>query len=97
MSQSTLVRRMKSEDITLIHEGLAPHDVSKPVAYIEQCWEENERENRLTLLAFHENEFAGWGHIVYNSHYPYFAENDIPEIQNLDVIPLYASVALAVC
>ncbi|ETT51939.1 GNAT family N-acetyltransferase [Paenibacillus sp. FSL P4-0338] len=87
MSQSTLVRRMKSEDITLIHEGLAPHDVSKPVAYIEQCWEENERENRLTLLAFHENEFAGWGHIVYNSHYPYFAENDIPEIQNLDVIP----------
>ncbi|MEK4007065.1 GNAT family N-acetyltransferase [Paenibacillus sp. FSL H3-0333] len=86
MSKSTLVRRMKSEDITLIHEGLAPHDVSKPVEYIEHCWQENVENKRLTLLAFHENLFAGWGHIVYTSHYPYFAENHIPEIQNLDVI-----------
>ncbi|MEK5032406.1 GNAT family N-acetyltransferase [Paenibacillus sp. FSL R7-0302] len=87
MSTSITVRRMKSEDITWIHEGLAPHDVSKPVAYIEQCWKENEGEKRLTLVALRGNEFAGWGHIVYTSHYPYFAENHIPEIQNLDVIP----------
>ncbi|MEK4042871.1 GNAT family N-acetyltransferase [Paenibacillus sp. FSL H8-0048] len=87
MSQSIHIRRMKSEDMTWIHEGLAPHDVSKPLEYIEQCWEENEGGERLTLVAFRENEFAGWGHIVYSSHYPYFAENLIPEIQNLDVIP----------
>ncbi|MEK3877573.1 GNAT family N-acetyltransferase [Paenibacillus sp. FSL M7-0420] len=86
MSTSITVRRMKSEDITWIHEGLAPHDVSKPVAYIEQCWKENEGEKRLTLVALRGKEFAGWGHIVYTSHYPYFAENHIPEIQNLDVI-----------
>lgn len=47
MSISITVRRMKSEDITGIHEGLAPHDVSKPLEYIEQCWEENEGESGL--------------------------------------------------
>ncbi|MEK3904498.1 GNAT family N-acetyltransferase [Paenibacillus sp. FSL R7-0179] len=87
MSQSIHIRRMKSEDTAWIHEGLAPHDVNKPLAYIEQCWKENEGEKRLTLVALRENEFTGWGHIVYSSHYPYFAENHIPEIQNLDVIP----------
>ncbi|WP_246553609.1 GNAT family N-acetyltransferase [Paenibacillus tritici] len=77
---------MKPEDIALIYDGLSPHDVSKPIEYIEHCWRENVENKRLTLLAFHDNEFAGWGHIVYTSHYPYFAENHIPEIQNLDVI-----------
>ncbi|QUL58230.1 GNAT family N-acetyltransferase [Paenibacillus tritici] len=81
-----MVRRMKPEDIALIYDGLSPHDVSKPIEYIEHCWRENVENKRLTLLAFHDNEFAGWGHIVYTSHYPYFAENHIPEIQNLDVI-----------
>jgi GNAT superfamily N-acetyltransferase len=86
MSLAIIIRRMKSEDIALIYDGLSPHDVSKPIEYIEHCWQENLENKRLTLLAFHDNEFAGWGHIVYTSHYPYFAENHIPEIQNLDVI-----------
>ncbi|WP_238655818.1 GNAT family N-acetyltransferase [Paenibacillus piscarius] len=86
MKLSITVRRMRSEDAR-IHEGLAPHDVSKPIEYIEQCWKENEEEQRLTLIAWQGSEFAGWGHVVYTSNYPYFAENHIPEIQNLDVVP----------
>lgn len=98
MKLSITVRRMRSEDIARIHEGLAPHDVSKPLSYIEQCWRENEQEEqRLTLIAWQGSEFAGWGHVVYASSYPYFAEKRIPEIQNLDVVPLCANAALAVC
>ncbi|AIQ58545.1 GNAT family N-acetyltransferase [Paenibacillus borealis] len=87
MSVPILVRRMMSSDIGMIHGGLTPHDVSKPLEYIEYCWEENQLNKRSTLLVFHETEFAGWGHVVYSPQYPYFAQNQIPEIQNFDIIP----------
>ncbi|MGK9253534.1 MULTISPECIES: GNAT family N-acetyltransferase [Paenibacillus] len=81
------IRPMTGEDIELIYEGLTGHDVGKPLDYIERCWEENQKGERATFLAFQEKEFAGWGHVVFKSDYPYFAENRIPEIQNFDVIP----------
>ncbi len=87
MEASIGIRPMTRGGIGLIYEGLTGHDVGKPLDYIERCWEENEKGERFTLLAFHEHDFAGWGHVVYKSHYPYFAENEIPEIQNFDVIP----------
>ncbi|ASS68060.1 MULTISPECIES: GNAT family N-acetyltransferase [unclassified Paenibacillus] len=87
MEASIVIRPMTRGDIGLIYEGLSGHDVGKPQDYIERCWEENQKGERFTLLALHEHDFAGWGHVVYISHYPYFAENEIPEIQNFDVIP----------
>lgn len=87
MSLPIQVRRMMQSDIEIIYTGLALHDVSKPLDYIELCWEENQNQARVTYLVFYENEFAGWGHVVFKSHYPHFAENNIPEIQNFDVIP----------
>lgn len=87
MSATLLVRRMLFTDIEIIHSGLSPHDVNKPINYIQSCWDENVTNQRITLLVFHENEFAGWGHVVFQSQYPYFADNHIPEIQNFDVIP----------
>jgi GNAT superfamily N-acetyltransferase len=81
------IRRMTQNDIDIIHMGLSEHDVSQPLDYVQRCWQENQNEKRVTLLAFCENEFVGWGHVVFRSEYPYFAENNIPEIQNFDVIP----------
>jgi GNAT superfamily N-acetyltransferase len=66
---------------------LSGHDISKPRDYVKRCWKENQSIERVTLLAFYESEFVGWGHVVYKSKYPYFVENGILEIQNFDVIP----------
>jgi len=85
--ESVQIRTMTSNDIEIIYEGLAGHDVSKPVDYVEHCWQENVSGGRVTYIAFCEGNFAGWGHVVYTSGYAYFAENGIPEIQNFDVIP----------
>ncbi|MFE4710048.1 GNAT family N-acetyltransferase [Paenibacillus sp. NPDC056722] len=87
MKLAVQIRHMSEDDINLVYQGLSGHDIQKPLEYIQQCWEENEKGERVTLLAFYENELAGWGHLVFNPHYTYFVEEGIPEIQNLDVIP----------
>ncbi|MDQ0897683.1 GNAT family N-acetyltransferase [Paenibacillus sp. V4I7] len=87
MSIPIRIRPMTQNDIDLIYKGLSGHDISKPRDYVKRCWEENQSIERVTLLAFYESEFVGWGHVVYKSKYPYFVENGIPEIQNFDVIP----------
>ncbi|MDF2652383.1 MAG: hypothetical protein K0Q73_8188 [Paenibacillus sp.] len=87
MSSHIQIRPMTENDIDLIYKGLSDYDISKPRDYVKRCWEENQRIERATLLSFYDGEFAGWGHVSYHSHYPYFSENGIPEIQNFDVIP----------
>ncbi|WNS45394.1 GNAT family N-acetyltransferase [Paenibacillus sp. MMS20-IR301] len=87
MSIPVLIRQMGDNDIAIIHGGLLSHDVSKPLDYIESCWKENLAGQRMTLLAFRGHEFAGWGHVVFQPQYSYFADNQIPEIQNFDIIP----------
>jgi len=81
------IRTMTSNDSDTINKGLAGHDVSKPLDYIERCWEENVNGDRVTFIAFWDGQFAGWGHLIHRSPYAYFAESGIPEIQNFDVIP----------
>lgn len=55
--------------------------------YIKRCWEENERGERITLLAFYEGQFAGSLHLLFASGYSFFKENGIPEINDFNVIP----------
>ncbi|REE68741.1 ribosomal protein S18 acetylase RimI-like enzyme [Paenibacillus taihuensis] len=83
------IRQMIESDIQLVFDGLSGHDVSKPLDYIERCSRENLSSERTTFVALYNEQFVGWGHLVYRPEYAFFLENGIPEIQNLDVIPTY--------
>lgn len=83
------ISQMKKEQLDWIYQSLQPYDIKKPYEYIERCWHENLTGERKTFIAMNGSEFAGWGHIIYQSNYYYFAEHKIPEIQNFDVIPPY--------
>lgn len=87
MHETFEIRQMTQNDIKFIFDGLSDHDVSKPLDYIERCWKENLSQERITFLAQCNEEFVGWGHLVYKSGYAFFLDNGIPEIQNFDVIP----------
>jgi GNAT superfamily N-acetyltransferase len=94
MTLSITIRKMVKNDIYLIYNGLYDHNVSKPREYVEQCWQENLKDLRKTFLAVYDGNFVGWGHLIFNPDYPFFAENDIPEIQNFDVIPSYRKLGI---
>lgn len=85
MNNPLQIRLMESSDITSIFQTLEQHGIGMPADYIARCWEENKSGDRITLAAVYDGHFAGWLHLLSKS--PYFAQNGIPEINNLDVVP----------
>ncbi|MEJ6951979.1 GNAT family N-acetyltransferase [Halanaerobiaceae bacterium ANBcell28] len=63
------------------------HNINKPVKYLNKCLEENKAGERVTLLAFYDDQFAGCLHLITQSYYPYFKKNAIPEVNDFNVIP----------
>ncbi|MBS4179023.1 GNAT family N-acetyltransferase [Lederbergia citrea] len=86
MNHSIQIRQMKSEDIEVVYEVFTEHGINKPKEYVHTYWEENEKGDRITLLAFYNGQFAGSLHFLKKSSYPYFSENNIPEINDFNVI-----------
>ncbi|WP_282936326.1 GNAT family N-acetyltransferase [Paenibacillus sp. RC67] len=78
---------MNSVDVDAIFQALEDHKIGKPMDYIKRCWEENMSGERITLIALHDQRFAGWLHLLAKSKYPHFIEKGIPEINNFDVVP----------
>ena len=81
------VRLMEETDIDIYYERFLQYDIKKSKGYITKCWEENKAGKRITLLAFYKGEFAGSLHLLKESNYPFFKENNIPEINDFNVIP----------
>ncbi|MFD2614182.1 GNAT family N-acetyltransferase [Paenibacillus gansuensis] len=63
--------------------------------YHERCLSENEIGLRVTLLAYDNDELAGCSHLLYESNYPYFLDNKIPEINDLNVFPHHRNKRIA--
>lgn len=79
--------QMTSEDMDRLDQVLAVHGIRRQQDYFRTCYNENLSGERVTLLASIEQNLAGVLHILWKSHYPYFREHDIPEINDLIVIP----------
>lgn len=81
------IRQMCLEDIEVMSQTFAQHDIKKSINYFSKCWDENLSGERITLLAFYEGNFAGSLHLLDKSLYPYFRERNIPEINDFNVLP----------
>ncbi|WMT38901.1 GNAT family N-acetyltransferase [Paenibacillus sp. D2_2] len=63
--------------------------------YYLNCLEENQEGKRVTLMAYCNDSIAGCCHLLYESKYPYFRDNQIPEINDLNVFPSYRRLKIA--
>lgn len=57
--------------------------------YFNLCVEQTKNNERITWIAFAKNKVIGYVNIIFKSVYPFFVEKDIPEINDLYVIPAY--------
>ena len=80
------IRQMKEEDIDIVYQVFTKDKIIKPFDYIVSCWDENKTGERITLMAFSDQEFVGSLHLLKNSSYPFFKENGIPEINDFNVV-----------
>jgi GNAT superfamily N-acetyltransferase len=85
MGEIIQIRQMTHDDIEMVYQAFNENSINKPKDYVLKCWEENKTGARITLLAFYEGQFAGSLHLLSISHYPYFAEQGIPEINDFNV------------
>lgn len=63
--------------------------------YYHECLEENQANKRVTLIAYYNDSVAGCCHLLNESKYPFFHEDHIPEINDLNIFPEYRRKQIA--
>ncbi|OGO77461.1 MAG: hypothetical protein A2Y23_02130 [Clostridiales bacterium GWB2_37_7] len=86
---------LDGEHVSDIVEATNGTNVRRREEYLRMCIRENEEKKRVTFVAFVGNDFAGMVNIIFESDYPYFRSNNIPEINDLLVVPRYRKQGVA--
>lgn len=86
MSELT-VRPLEAEDVQPIAAAFAAIGWDKPASQYERYLAEQERGERVVLVAFLDGAFAGYLTIAWQSGYAPFREAGIPEIMDFNVLP----------
>ena len=83
---SIKIRRLRNSDPILISAAFREMGWNKPESQYQKYCQLQEKGKIIVLVAEWNNDFAGYLKISWKSGYPFFQENNIPEIQDLNVI-----------
>jgi GNAT superfamily N-acetyltransferase len=83
------IRLLNKTDIPPIAEAFSKLGWDKPESQYEQYLVEQENLERVILIATLEKVFIGYLTIVWESPYPHFWQEGIPEIVDFNVLPQY--------
>lgn len=78
---------LSSDDIPSIVSAFSQIGWNKPASVFEEYLEEVAAGDRLVWVAFVHDQFAGYITLKWQSKYPFFREQSIPEIMDLNVLP----------
>ena len=81
------LRPLQACDVAPIAYAFAALGWNKPASQYERYLQEQEAGRRVVLVAFVDAAFAGYLNVVWESGYTPFREENIPEIQDFNVLP----------
>ncbi len=81
--------------ISEVKKAFEQHGITRDEEYFEKCFKENQEKKRFTLLAYADGKLAGCAHLIIESDYPFYQNNNIPEVNDLNVFPLYRRQGIA--
>ena len=84
-----LIRHIEKHDPPTISAAFDEIGWDKPVTQYEQYFLEQQAGTRAVLIALMEGIFAGYVTIVWKPTYKPFLDNDIPEVQDFNVLPRF--------
>lgn len=84
-----LIRQAQHDDAAWMQEHFSRIGWSKPEGYFATCCQQQDAGELVLLLAEINGDFAGHCKIIWKPGCPYFAENGIPETQDLNVLGEY--------
>ena len=83
------IRAINASDIPMIVREFECFQWPKPASTFETYCKEQSQQERLTWLAFYQDDFAGYVTLKWTSLYQPFERANIPEIMDLNVLPPY--------
>lgn len=94
MKNQIQIRRLVKEDIAVISDAFNQIGWNKPASIFEAYLKEQEAGERLVYVAHFNGEFAGYITLKWQSGYPSFNEQNIPEIMDLNVLPHFRKMGI---
>jgi len=94
MKNQIQIRPLIREDIIAISEAFKQIGWNKPASLFEGYLKEQEAEERIVWVAHFKGEFAGYVTLKWQSGYPSFKAENIPEIMDLNVLPHYRKMGV---
>ena len=89
------VRLLEKEDIEVIVSSFGDIGWHRAVSEYKSYLAEQDRGERVVLVASYDGDFTGYVTIIWTSRYPPFAEQGIPEISDLNVLPVFRRRGIA--
>lgn len=83
------IRTINKQDPVTIAQAFSEQGWHKPVELYQQYLAENESGSRVTLIAEIDGQFAGYVNVLWQSYYLAFREQQIPEINDFNVLLRY--------
>lgn len=92
---SITIRLLEKEDIEVIASSVTKIGWHRTTSEYENYLAEQDKGERVVLVAYSDDAFAGYVTIMWTSKYPPFAEKGIPEINDLNVLPSFRRRGIA--
>lgn len=89
------IKNIENVDIKNLFDAFNEVGWLKPIEIFQKYFEEQENNERIIYVAYVEDEIAGYGTLIYKSSYPYFAERNIPEIMDLNILSKFRNFGIA--
>lgn len=80
------IRNIHENDPVIISNAFRKQGWDKPASLYEKYIVEQNNGERVTCIAEVNGIFAGYVNVIWKSHYPAFRENNIPEVNDFNVL-----------
>jgi GNAT superfamily N-acetyltransferase len=89
-----IIRLLRYEDIPIIVEAFNAAGWPKPPSLFESYYQDLQHSVRVVWIAWVGRAVAGYVTLKLSSSYPFFQDNHIPEINDLNVLPQYRKLGI---
>ena len=90
-----VIRQAEQADVAWMQESFEKIGWTKPAGYFAECCRLQGAGKLILLVAERDGVYLGHCKIIWEPDYPYFKENNIPEIQDLNVLGEYRRQGIA--
>ena len=94
MTPDATVKSFSTSDIQTIVDAFQQANWPKPTSIFETYLQEQLIGARLVWVAYVNDQFAGYVTLNWQSQYPSFEEQKIPEIMDLNVLPGFRKMGI---